>query len=741
MSATDTLHARWSLDSGEHEHVVFLVEGMHCGGCARSIEKAVSALPGVLNVRVNNVTARASVEWRGRSATGLGQILDAVTRAGFKPVPLAGTAATADYQRERRAALKRVGLASLGMMQAMMYLSALYGVTDIDAAMTQLMRIAGMVIVTPVLFYSGAPFLAGAWRDLRSRRLGMDVPVALALLLAWLPSVWNTLRADGEVYFDSVGMFIFFLSAGRFVEMSVRHRSLNSAEALARSLPAQVTRLAADGSRERVTATALLAGDLFLVPKGSVVAVDAELAAEVSAGTQASLDESLITGESAAMRRGAGERIRGGSVNLGAPLTLRAVATVDESTLASMVRLLDRAQATRPALARAADRAASWFVGVILVLAVITAVGWWPIDPARAFAAVLAVLVVTCPCALSLATPAALAAATTRLARLGLLVTRADAVERLARADTVIFDKTGTLTGTSSGVTRVKLLNQSGAQVSQEQALAMAAALERGSAHPLAEAFRPHENANLRADALSEFAAAGIEGRIDGARWRLGRRAFVEELSAASVAPLENQDDGAQILLGNEQGLVAAIEVGVPLRAEAASAIESLRGMGHEVIIASGDSAIAVDAAAHALGIRRAYSRLSPDDKIRLVQDLRAEGHRVFVVGDGINDGPVLAAADVSCAMGQGSAIAQSASDLLLVHDSLAMLPRAVTASRRALRVMRQNLGWALAYNLAAVPLAALGYVSPWLAALGMSLSSLGVVLNARRLATPEEAP
>jgi len=741
MSATDTLHARWSLDSGEHEHVVFLVEGMHCGGCARSIEKAVSALPGVLNVRVNNVTARASVEWRGRSATGLGQILDAVTRAGFKPVPLAGTAATADYQRERRAALKRVGLASLGMMQAMMYLSALYGVTDIDAAMTQLMRIAGMVIVTPVLFYSGAPFLAGAWRDLRSRRLGMDVPVALALLLAWLPSVWNTLRADGEVYFDSVGMFIFFLSAGRFVEMSVRHRSLNSAEALARSLPAQVTRLAADGSRERVTATALLAGDLFLVPKGSVVAVDAELAAELSAGTQASLDESLITGESAAMRRGAGERIRGGSVNLGAPLTLRAVATVDESTLASMVRLLDRAQATRPALARAADRAASWFVGVILVLAVITAVGWWPIDPARAFAAVLAVLVVTCPCALSLATPAALAAATTRLARLGLLVTRADAVERLARADTVIFDKTGTLTGTSSGVTRVKLLNQSGAQVSQEQALAMAAALERGSAHPLAEAFRPHENANLRADALSEFAAAGIEGRIDGARWRLGRRAFVEELSAASVAPLENQDDGAQILLGNEQGLVAAIEVGVPLRAEAASAIESLRGMGHEVIIASGDSAIAVDGTARALGIRRAYSRLSPDDKIRLVQDLRAEGHRVFVVGDGINDGPVLAAADVSCAMGQGSAIAQSASDLLLVHDSLAMLPRAVTASRRALRVMRQNLGWALAYNLAAVPLAALGYVSPWLAALGMSLSSLGVVLNARRLATPEEAP
>src|SRR6185295_7493277 len=279
-------HARWSLDEGAHEHVVFAVEGMRCAGCARAIERAVGALPGIDGVRVNGATARVAVDWRGSGATGLAQILDAVERAGFHAVPLAGTAATAQFRRERRAALKRVGLAALGMMQAMMYLAALYGTSDISASMAQLMRIAGMIIVTPVLFYSGAPYLAGAWRDLRHRRLGMDVPVALALLLAWLPSVFNTLRADGEVYFDSVGMFIFFLSAGRFVEMSVRHRSLSAAEALARSLPAQVTRIAADGSHERVTATALAAGDRFLVPKGGVVAVDAEIA-ELAADTQA----------------------------------------------------------------------------------------------------------------------------------------------------------------------------------------------------------------------------------------------------------------------------------------------------------------------------------------------------------------------------------------------------------------------------------------------------------------------
>jgi len=724
MSAAEALHARWSPDAGEHEHVVFLVEGMHCAGCARSIDKAVRALPGVLDVSVSNATARVSVQWQGHGATGLPQILGAVTGAGYRPVPLAGAAAAAEFQRERRAALKRLGLASLGMMQAMMYLSALYGVSDIDTAMAQLMRVTGMIIVTPVLFYSGAPFLAGAWRDIRHRRLGMDVPVALALLLAWLPSVVNTLLASGEVYFDSVGMFIFFLSAGRFVEMNVRHRSLSSAEALARSLPAQVTRVYEDGRREKVSATQLSAGDRFVVPKGAVVAVDAEID-PAAAEPQTSLDESLITGESAAVLRGKGERIRGGTVNLGAPLILRAVASVADSTLASIVKLLERAQATRPQIARAADRAASWFVAAILLLAAVTALAWWRVDPTHAFAAVLAVLVVTCPCALSLATPAVLAAATTRLARLGLLVTRADAIERLAWVDTVVFDKTGTLTGSAASLLDVKLLGQ----MAREEALAIAAALERGSLHPLAEAFRPFDRPSMQVAAAREIDGAGIEGTIDGVRWRLGRRAFVEQ------RPDEARD--TYMYLGDEQGLAAAFEVGIPLRADARQTLEMLRGMNLDIIIASGDSESAVASAARALDIRRAHARLSPDDKIRLVEELRAGGRRVFVIGDGINDGPVLASADVSCAMGQGSAIAQSASDLLLVHDGLAMLPRAVSTAREALRVMRQNLTWALVYNIAAVPLAALGLVPPWLAALGMSLSSLGVVLNARRLARP----
>jgi Cu2+-exporting ATPase len=738
MSSAEALHARWSLDDGQHEHVVFLVEGMRCAGCARSIEKAVRSLPDVEGVAVNVTNARVSVDWRGRSTTTLQLILNTVSGAGFRPVPLAGEDASQRFRNEQRAALKRLGLAAIGMMQAMMYLTALYGVSDIDASMIQLMRIAGMVIVTPVLFYSGAPILQGAWRDLSHGRVGMDVPVALALLLAWLPSVVNTFRGAGEVYFDSVGMFVFFLTAGRYLEMSARHRGATSAEALARSLPTRVTRLLANDQREQVSATALVAGDRFVVPRGEVVAVDARFPPDVTPDRVAHLDESLLTGEARSVRRGSGDTIRGGSVNIGDPLTLVASAGVGQSTLAAIVALQERARGERPHLVRLADRAASWFVVVILCLTVVTGLAWLQVDPARAFAAVLAVLVVTCPCALSLAMPMALAAASTRLARLGVLVTRADAIERLARVDTVVIDKTGTLTLPATGIAGVNLLSG----MSREGALAIAAALERDSAHPLAAAFRGHEQPGLRATGIRELPGEGLEGWIDGRRWRLGRRAFVATAgSVGNVVPLlKPGNEEASVYLGTDERLAAAFRVGAPLRREARRALASLRSQGLEVIMASGDRDADVKETAQSLGIERAHSRLTPGEKIGLLHDLRSIGRRPFMIGDGINDAPVLAAAEVSCAMGQGSAIAHSAADLLLINENLEVLPQAVRVARNAMRVVRQNLAWSLVYNFSAVPAAALGLVSPWLAALGMSLSSLFVVLNARRLASQDLA-
>lgn len=715
-----TAHALWTRTADGRARAVFAAEGIRCAACARSIERAVSALDGIDGVHVNVATSRVTVDWQV-AHTDLQKILDTVGRAGFRPQPLAGEAAESAFRLERRTALKRIGLAGVGSMQAMMYMWGVYMAPpgDMDPAIESYLRYIGMLIATPVLFYSGWPFFRGAWHDLRRRAPGMDVPVALALALAYGASVFNTLRGTGLTYYDSITMFVFFLGTGRYIEMIVRQRSLSTSEALAHSLPAQVTRLRPDGGTERVPLQQIGVGDRLSIPRGAVIPVDAVLAEG-----SALVDESLVTGESRPLRRQAGEHLPGGAVNASDAIVVRASRDVAGSTLASIIALLERAQRERPRLARLADRAASWFVVVLLVLAAGVALAWVAVDPARAFPATLAVLVVTCPCALSLATPAAVAAATTRLARLGLLVTRADAIERLARADTVVLDKTGTLTSGSPCVTAVRSL----AGLEPRTALALAAALERSSNHPLAIAFSPHADAAVTAVGVREVPGRGIEGRVDGRLWRLGSAEFV-----AGLARTTPPDDA--LCLGSEAGVVASFEVGDELRPEAARALGTLRSLGLEPVIASGDRSEAVARVATALGIERAQSRLDPAGKIVLVQELQRSGRRVLMIGDGVNDGPVLAAASVSCAMGQGSAVAQSAADLLLLNDSLDALADGVRTAREALRVIRQNLVWSLVYNFSAVPLAALDLIPPWLAAIGMSASSLLVVLNAQRLA------
>jgi Cu2+-exporting ATPase len=729
-AAASATHAFWADARDGRSRTVFAAEGIRCVSCSRAIERAVSALPGVTRVNVNVATSRVSVDWDGARCT-LAQILRAVADAGFKPVPLAGAEAESAFAIERRRALKRIGLAGLGMMQVMMYVFGVYLADPdaIDPAIARYLTYVGMVITTPVLFYSGAPFLRGAWQDLRKRSLGMDVPVALALCLAYAASVFNAVRGVGETYFDSVTMFIFFLSAGRYIEMIVRQRNLSLSEAVARSLPSTVTRLRPEGGSERVATRLVAPGDVLLIPRGGVIAVDSTLVE----GT-ALVDESLVTGESNPERRQAGDLLLGGSLSVSGAIRVTVRNDVSSSTLSSVVALLERAQSVRPGIAREADRTANWFVLAILVVAAIVVGLWWHVDPSRAFPAALAVLVVTCPCALSLATPVAVAAASTRLARSGLLVTRADALERLATVDTAVLDKTGTLTAGSLSITGTTMLGD----VDSHTAKAVAAALERGSSHPVATLFAADERPDVVATDLVETHGQGIEGRIDGVRWRIGRHEYVAQLSRDVAAAAG--DEG--IYLGNEEcGLVAVFRTGESVRPEAEQAVNTLRGLGVETLIASGDSQEAVHAAQAALQIGTARARMMPADKVSLVRDLQQQGKRVLAIGDGVNDGPALAAANVSCAMGQGSAIAQAASDLLLLNDALNVVADGVATARHMLAVIRQNLRWALIYNAAAVPLAALGFVPPWLAAIGMSASSLFVVLNARRLAVTRGLP
>jgi Cu2+-exporting ATPase len=711
-------HPVWLDAASGAAETQFFAEGMRCANCARSIRQAVGTLPGVRHVDVNLATSRVRVGWTPGAQT-LERVLDSVAALGFRPVPMLGDAATAARRAERRAALKRIGLAGLGTMQLSMYTVGLYAgaFTGIDAGLARLLKVTSMWITLPVLLYSGAPFLRGAWNDLRRRSLGMDVPVAAALLLAFGASAYNTLRDQGQVYFDSVAMFIFFLLIGRYFEAAMRRGSLDATEALARSLPASALRRKADGGSERVALADIRRGDELLVATGAVIPVDGELA-----DATALVDESLVSGESAAVSHVAGDLLLGGAVNLGAPLTLRARADARGSTLASMIGLMERAQSERPRVALAADRAAAWFVGAILALSVLVTGLWLWLDPARAFEATLAVLVVTCPCALSLATPAAVAAATARLARRGVLITRPNALERLARVDTVVLDKTGTLTTSQP---RLGAVHACGA-LPAARCAAIAAALERHSAHPLAAAFAGIDDAGLRAEGVREIAGSGLEGRIDGETYRLGRHDFAGAGPASPGA-------AERIWLGAGGRLLASFEIHDSLRADAADTIRALRAAGLELRIASGDRPEAVARIAADLGISSGCSRQTPADKIALVRELQAGGRRVLMLGDGINDGPVLAAADVSCAMGQGAAVAHAAADMLLLGDSLGGIARAVATARGGARLIRGNLRWALGYNLCAVPIAALGWVPPWVAAIGMSMSSLYVVWRAQR--------
>jgi len=707
--------------------VNLLIEDTRCSACSWLISERLRRLPGVSQASMNPATGRAQVAF-DRSRVGLGAVLRAIAALGYRPHVLGAADTLAITTRERRVALKRLVVAGFGMMQVMMIAVGLYiGASQgMDPTIREYLRITCLIVTGPVLVYAGRPFFAGALASWRSRQLGMDVPVVIGLSLAFIASSWNTLLHRGEVYFDSVTMFVFLLLLGRYVEMSARHRAGSTADALLRLVPATALRIR-DGVRERVPVIALMAGDRIIVPVGECFPADGR----VTSGST-DVDESLLTGESLPIPKAPGSLTVAGSLNTGAPVEIALSAVGQSTVLAGIVRLLERAQSERPRIARLADRAASGFVACVLLGALLVALLWLWVDPSRAFEATLSVLVVTCPCALSLATPTVVTAATAALARQGLLVTRADALEALARADHVVFDKTGTLT---LGQPQIEKAVPYVGTV--DEALNIGRALEQGSEHPLALAFAGFTTAT--ATAVAVHPGAGVEGIIGTERLRIGHTSFVEAIAGPRPKDLPT----ASIDLGGEHGWRATFQIGDSLRPEAARVVRQLEALGLTPHIASGDHPLAVTTVAARLGIKDWHARLTPSAKLALLQRLIVRGHQVLVVGDGINDAPILGAAAVSVALGSGSALAQSSADLIALRGELATLPLAIATARRASRVIRQNLIWASAYNLIALPIAALGWVPPWLAAVGMSTSSLLVVLNALRLTRrePSSAP
>ena len=712
----------------ELSEATLMIEGISCAACGWLIEKHLRNVAGVAEARLNLSNHRLLVTWDDRQLP-LSQLLAELRQIGYAAHPYQPDQAAERLAQENRRALRRLGVAGLLWFQAMMATMATWPEFNIDLSpeLHTILRWVALFLTTPIVFYSCAPFFKGAARDVRTRHLTMDVSVSLAIALAYGAGIWTAITGSGELYFDTVGMFALFLLTGRYLERRARERTAAATAQLVNLLPASCLRLDSVGNAERILLGELNQGDRVQVLPGSVIPADGRIV-----DGRSSVDESLLTGEYLPLARQVGDRVTGGTLNVESTLTVAVEAIGQDSRLSAIVRLLERAQSEKPRLAEIADRASQWFLLFTLVASAAIGLLWWQLDATRAFWIVLAMLVATCPCALSLATPTALTAATGTLHKLGLLVTRGHVLEGLNHVDTVIFDKTGTLT---EGRLALRSILPLGA-LPADRCLALAAALENRSEHPIARAFgRTAEPA----EDVQTVPGLGLEGRFDGQQLRIGQATFVCALSGAQIPPVP-EARGQWLLLGDRQGPLAWFGLDDRLRDDAPALLAACKARGWRTLLLSGDNSPMVAEVATQLGIDQAIGGLRPDDKLERLKALQAEGRKVLMLGDGVNDVPVLAAADISIAMGSATDLAKTCADAVLLSNRLDALVQAFDLARRTRRNIIENLLWATLYNGLMLPFAALGWITPVWAAIGMSVSSLIVVLNALRLTRPTGA-
>ncbi len=707
---------------GDLASTSLMIEGISCAACGWLIERHLRNVRGVAEASLNLSNHRLNVRWSD-SELPLSELLAELRRIGYAAHPYRADEAAERLANENRRSLRQLGVAGLLWMQVMMATMATWPEFNLDLSESFFvtLRWTALLLTTPIVFYCCTDFFKGALRDIRTRHLTMDVSVSLAIGGAYVAGIWSTITGQGELYFDAVGMFALFLLAGRYLERRARERTAAATAQLVNLLPASCLRLDEQGHSSRILLSELQLGDQVLVQPGGLIPADGTIISG-----QSSVDESLLTGEYLPLPRGAGDAVTAGTLNVEGPLTIEVQALGDDTRLSAIVRLLERAQADKPKLAELADRVAQWFLLVVLVVATVVGLVWWQIDPQRAFWIVLALLVATCPCALSLATPTALTTATGTLHKLGLLLTRGHVLEGLNQIDTVVFDKTGTLTEGRLTLTAIHPLGA----LDADACLALAAALENRSEHPIARAFG---RAPLPAESVETVPGLGLVGSVDGRVLRIGQPSFVAE-GYGNPPPSIPGDMGQWLLLGDDHGPLAWLVLDDRLRDDAPALLDACRRRGWKTLLLSGDSSPMVGQIAAELGIDQAEGGMTPAAKLARLQALQAQGHRVLMLGDGVNDVPVLAAADISVAMGSATDLAKTSADAVLLSNRLGSLVQSFEVARRSRHIIIENLVWASLYNGLILPFAAIGWVTPLWAALGMSASSLLVVLNALRL-------
>ncbi|QLI80047.1 heavy metal translocating P-type ATPase [Chitinibacter fontanus] len=718
--------------SDDIREAALILEGITCAACIWLNEQHLSQLKGVISVSINYSTHRARVRWDDQQVK-LTTILQHITAIGYRAHPYDHERNEAQWQSQRKSALLRLWVAGLSMMQVMMFVVPMYMAPDgeIEAVWLSMMHWGSALLTLPVVLYSCWPFYQNSWRELKHGRASMDLPVSIGVIAAFCASTYSLITGHGEIYFDSVSMFVFLLLGGRYLEFKARRRAGAAAEMLVKLIPAFAHQLEEDQTLRETPVHRLAVGDRILSKAGETIAVDG-----IVLEGSSEVNEAMLSGESRPISKQSGSQVIAGSMNLISPLTIEVKSVGHDTRLGSMVRLLDQSLQQKPRLAQLADWVAGWFVVALLIIAALCYLYWHLHDPIHALPYTVAVLVISCPCALSLATPAALTAVTGHLAQLGVLVTRGNCVENLASVTDIVFDKTGTLTFGEPRVAQLIPFN-----CSSTHALHIANLLEQQSEHPIAKAFKSSDT-TIATESCSKIVkefknhpGGGITGTIDNAQYWLGSAGFILGELGHEIPTSPTQDAiGSTIYLADQQQVLAAYILSDQIRPEAYNLVKQLTNQRYRLHLVSGDELRIVRHVAKQLGIEHYQASSTPEAKVTYIRQLQAQGRQVLMLGDGVNDAPVLALANVSIAMGGGVDIAQAAGDMILLNNQLNALPHAVELAKRCRKIIRQNLAWALSYNLAALPVALLGWVTPWLASLGMALSSLLVMANALRL-------
>ncbi len=719
---------------GEHTQTASLIlEGVTCAACVWLNQQHLSKLEGVLSAEINYSTLKAVVTWDERTIQ-LSDILEAIRLIGYQAHPYDPAQRQHILEKTRKQTLKYLGIAGVFGMQVMgLAISLYFDDGTMDAGIKLLLHRASLILTLPVIFYAARPFFKGATHDLKNRRFGMDTPVSLGISLAFTASVWAVITQTGEIYFDSVCMFTFLLLGARYLEITARKRAADSADIVSQVKPTLARRLNADGQIEILPALELKVGDHALVHAGDTVPADGTIIEGES-----SLDESILTGESAPKIKTVPASVIGGSINIDSPITIEITRTGGKTVLSGIQRLLDEAQQSKPAIAQFADRIAGGFVLAIISLATVTGIYWFNQSPEHWLAPTIAVLIVSCPCALSLATPASITAAVGRLMKQGVIISNKTALDALHKLDVIFFDKTGTLTEGKLALQTHTLLDLR----FKDSHLAICSVIEQHSEHPVAHAFTSHPTKKT-AHAVQNIAGKGLIASVDNEIYYLGTAAHIQAQTGfvLDTSVLSKQAQLTQVILANDQNIIAVYGLSDAIKPDSAKLIKWLKQHHIQPIMLTGDNLTTAQKIAADIGIDTVYADQLPADKLAMMkayqQGQYATNHAqqiVGMVGDGVNDAAVLAGADCAIATQGAAVLASAGSDVLLLTPKLSAIQTAIETAQKTQRIIKQNLIWAVTYNLLAIPAAAMDFVPPWAAAIGMSLSSLLVVLNALRL-------